>query len=118
MREAIGLFRGIVNLDVFKDSFFILFLNKSDLFEQKIGKYSVKEHFKDFEGNEVVDEVIQFFKQKFKDQIRNRRDERKKEIYFHVTCATDISCSKKMFECIRTIIYGCGRKELSIKGFL
>eukprot|EP01084_Bolivina_argentea_P042455 78268_1 len=52
MREAIGLFRGIVNLDVFKDSHVILFLNKSDLFEKKVGKYPVKEHFKGFDGEE------------------------------------------------------------------
>eukprot|EP01083_Nonionella_stella_P036919 100702_1 len=115
MREAIGLFRGIVNLDVFKDSHVILFLNKSDLFEKKVGKYPVKEHFKDFEGNEVYDEIIEFFKQKFKDQRRDKRDGHKTEIHFHVTCATDTSCVKKMFESCRTIII---KKELQIQGFL
>ena len=115
MREAIGLFRGIVNLDVFKDSHVILFLNKSDLFEKKVGKYPVKEHFKDFDGQETKDEIINFFKQKFKDQRRDKRDGQKPEIHFHVTCATDTTCVKKMFESCRTIII---KKELQIQGFL
>eukprot|EP00484_Ammonia_sp_Unknown_P001146 CAMPEP_0197023236 /NCGR_PEP_ID=MMETSP1384-20130603/3995_1 /TAXON_ID=29189 /ORGANISM="Ammonia sp." /LENGTH=366 /DNA_ID=CAMNT_0042451427 /DNA_START=82 /DNA_END=1182 /DNA_ORIENTATION=+ len=115
MREAIGLFRGIVNLDVFKDSHVIMFLNKSDLFEKKVGKYPVKEHFKDFEGNETKEEIINFFKQKFKDQRRDKRDGSKTEIHFHVTCATDTTCVKKMFESCRTIII---KKELQVQGFL
>ena len=60
MREAIGLFRGIVNLDVFKHSHIILFLNKSDLFAKKVGKYLVKEHFKDFDGKEEYEPIINF----------------------------------------------------------
>jgi len=116
MREAIGLFRGIVNLEIFKKSHVILFLNKSDLFEKKVGKYPVKEHFKDFEGQETKDEIINFFKTKFKEQRREKRDGgQKTEIHFHVTCATDTSCVKKMFESCRTIII---KKELQIQGFL
>merc|ERR1711971_143360 len=68
MREAIGLFRGIVNLDVFKGSHVILFLNKCDLFEKKVGKYLVAEHFKDYDGKETKDEIIEFFKEKLKDE--------------------------------------------------
>lgn len=115
MREAIGLFRGIVNLDVFKQSHVIMFLNKVDLFERKVGVYPVKEHFKDFSGNETKEEVIAYFKQKFLDQRRDKRDGHKTEIHFHVTCATDTSCVKKMFSACRTIII---KKELQIQGFL
>jgi len=117
MREAIGLFRGIINLDVFRGSHVILFLNKSDLFEKKVGKYSVKEHFKDYEGPETREQIIEFFKEKFKEQKRGKRSAKTKgtEIHFHVTCATDTKCVKKMFESCRTIII---KKELEIQGFL
>merc|ERR1712154_480106 len=79
MRESIGLFRRIVNLDVFRGSHVILFLNKSDLFEKKVGKYSVKDHFKDYEGEETRDEIIKFFKTKFKEQMRGKRGAKCKE---------------------------------------
>jgi len=117
MREAIGLFRGIVNLDVFKGSHVILFLNKCDLFEKKVGKYLVAEHFKDYDGKETKDEIIEFFKEKFKEQKRGKRSSktRETEIHFHVTCATDTRCVRKMFESCRTIII---KKELEIQGFL
>jgi len=64
MKEAIGLFRGIVNLPVFKKSDVILFLNKSDLFKSKVGKYKIKEYFRDYAGNETEDDGIDFFKKK------------------------------------------------------
>eukprot|EP00485_Elphidium_margaritaceum_P004238 CAMPEP_0202695696 /NCGR_PEP_ID=MMETSP1385-20130828/9233_1 /ASSEMBLY_ACC=CAM_ASM_000861 /TAXON_ID=933848 /ORGANISM="Elphidium margaritaceum" /LENGTH=366 /DNA_ID=CAMNT_0049351769 /DNA_START=102 /DNA_END=1202 /DNA_ORIENTATION=- len=115
MREAIGLFRGIVNLDVFSQSHAIMFLNKSDLFDRKVGIHSVKEHFKDFDGKEEKEPIIEFFKQKFRDQVRERRDTPKKVIHFHVTCATDSDCVQKMFESCRTIII---RQELIYQGFL
>eukprot|EP01084_Bolivina_argentea_P158260 275699_1 len=115
MREAIGLFRGIVNLDVFKESHIILFLNKIDLFEKKVGICPIKEYFTDFQDEETYEDVINFFKQKFRDQRRDKRDGQKTEIHFHVTCATDTSCVKKMFESCRTIII---KKELQIQGFL
>ena len=74
MNEAIWLFRGIVNLEILKNSHIIVFLNKSDLFEKKIysGKYPVKEWFEDLRGGETKENVIEFFKQIFLDQ---RRDE-------------------------------------------
>lgn len=115
MREAIGLFRGIVNLEVFKQSHVIMFLNKVDLFERKVGVYPVKEHFKDFAGPETKEEVIQYFKQKFEDQRRDKREAHKTDIHFHVTCATDTSCVKKMFSACRLIII---KKELQINGFV
>ena len=102
MKESIELFRDIMNLNVFEHSHMILFLNKSDLFEKKVGEYPIKEHFEEFEGKENSWDVITFFKQKFKDQktLKNKR----KEIHFHVSCATDTACIKKMFESVRTII--------------
>jgi len=117
MREAIGLFRNVVNLDVFNDSHVIMFLNKSDLFEKKVGKYPFKEHFKDFEGQETKEDVIKYIKQKFREQRRDKReqDESKQEIHFHITCATDTTCVKRMFESCRTIII---KKELQNQGFM
>eukprot|EP01084_Bolivina_argentea_P006105 11556_1 len=73
MKEAIGLFRGIVNLSVFKDTHIIMFLNKSDIFCKKIGKYSVKKYFKDYTGSDDnKDEIIHFFKCEFRAQWKTK----------------------------------------------
>jgi GTPase SAR1 family protein len=113
MEEAIGLFRGIVNLPAFKDSHIILFLNKSDLFKQKVGKYKIKDYFKDYEGNETESEAIEFFKKKFCEQRRG--EALNKMVYAHITCATDGDCVKKMFASVRDIVIS---KELHEGGFL
>jgi len=95
----------------------ILFLNKADLFEKKVGKYLVREHFKDFDGEETAEAIIDFFKEKFTEQKRGKRGSKARdtEIHFHVTCATDTRCVRRMFESCRTIII---KKELEIQGFL
>jgi len=113
MKEAIGLFRGIVNLPVFKKSDVILFLNKSDLFKSKVGKYKIKEYFRDYAGNETEDDGIDFFKKKFCEQRRG--EALNKLIYAHVTCATDGDCVKKMFASVRDIVIS---DELAKGGFL
>ena len=86
MREAIGLFRGIVNLPAFKESHMILFLNKSDIFGKKIKKFAIKEYFKDYQGDNSQQDAIKYFEKKFCEQRRG--DTIKKPIYSHVTCAT------------------------------
>ena len=88
MREAIGLFRGIVNLPAFKESHIILFLNKSDLFRKKIDKFPIKDYFKDYRGDNSEPDAIKFFEKKFCEQRRGEAI--KKMIYAHVTCATGL----------------------------
>ena len=114
MQKSIQLFGDIINLNVFKETHIILFLNKSDVFDQKIGKYPVRDHFEDFDGEEATDDAIQFFKRKFRNQRRNSQNYLG-GIHFHITCATDTSCIKKMFESCRTIII---KDELLKQGFL
>eukprot|EP01084_Bolivina_argentea_P157216 273973_1 len=115
MKEAIGLFRGVVNLDVFKDCHFIIFLNKYDLFREKVGKYSVKKYFKDYTGcddNEV--EIINFFKHKFLSQCKMKSGTRKPTIRFYIGSATDTMCCKEIFELAQAVI--SGNHTLSIQG--
>ena len=50
MEEAISLFEQIVNSRWFAETSMILFLNKKDLFEQKIAKASISKHFSDYDG--------------------------------------------------------------------
>jgi len=115
MRESLGLFRAVINLNVLKDSHFIFFFNKLDLFEKKVGKHLVHEYFKDFQGKEVCHEIIDYFIQKFKEQRREKKGQKQIEIHFHVTCALDTWCMMKTFNSSRNVII---RNELGVQGFL
>jgi len=114
MREAIGLFRGIVNLPAFKDSHIILFLNKVDLFQERIKKFPVNQYFKSYKKDiNNASEIIEFFKLKF---LAQRKGETKnKEVYTHVTHATDTKCVQKIFSCVRDVVV---TRELENQGFL
>ena len=48
MDESLRLFDGIVNNAFFVDTSFILFLNKEDLFDQKIARFPLEDYYPAF----------------------------------------------------------------------
>jgi len=51
MVESLKLFEELTGSRWLKEISFILFLNKSDLFEEKLKKCTLKDLFEEFEGN-------------------------------------------------------------------
>jgi hypothetical protein len=103
MIEAISLFDEIVNNRFFSNSAIILFLNKKDLFEEKIKRVDIKsvEVFKDFNGGiGDYDKGVKYFLSKF----LAVRQQKEKEIYHHVTCATDSKNVQVVFNACKDII--------------
>lgn len=103
MIEAIQLFDEIINNRFFASSAMILFLNKKDLFEDKIKKVDPKsvEVFKDFPGGiGDYDVGVDYFLGKFMEMNRTKD----KEIYHHVTCATDSENVSVVFNACKNII--------------
>ena len=50
MHESIMLFDTLLNSKWFKDTPFILFLNKIDLFEEKVKSMPIRKYFPDYQG--------------------------------------------------------------------
>ena len=50
MRESLALFETIISYPWFQESSIILFMNKTDLFMEKIGKSSIATHFPGYRG--------------------------------------------------------------------
>ncbi|KAJ6235671.1 guanine nucleotide-binding protein g(o) subunit alpha [Anaeramoeba flamelloides] len=100
MAEALMLFGEICNSRWFADSAIILFLNKRDLFEEKIKKVDLNVCFEDYEGGCNYENASEFLKNKFisLNQVKNRN------IYTHFTCATDTDNMKRVFENITDFI--------------
>jgi len=100
MQESLKLFKEICNSRWFIETSMILFLNKRDLFEQKIQRVDLKVTFDDYSGGCNYDNACAYIKDKFLQQNENPR----KHIYIHVTCATDTDNIQVVFNAVKDII--------------
>jgi len=103
MREALMLFESIANSKYFVKSALILFLNKIDLFREKVlsGQAPIKKYFTDYTGPASdVEAAQEFFARKFKHLIR----EPDKKAYIHYTNATDTSLLDKTMKSVQDMI--------------
>lgn len=106
MMEAVGLFDEICNNRSFQKSNMILFLNKRDLFQEKIEYLHIgdQEAFEDFEvpheSPNYYNEGVNYFLNKFV-SVNNTPT---RQIYHHVTCATDSDNVGVVFNACKDII--------------
>ena len=103
MHEALMLFESISNSKYFEKSALILFLNKIDLFREKLaaGMSPINRYFPDYYGrNDDVEAAQEFFAQKFRNLVRQP----KKEVYVHYTNATDTDLLKKTMASVQDMI--------------
>ena len=106
MAEAVDLFEEICNNRYFTNSSMILFLNKKDLFEEKIKTVHIgdQEGFGDFPAKfgqkDYYDAGVEYFLKKFL-QVNRNPD---RVVYNHVTCATDSKNVKVVFNATKDII--------------
>ncbi|KAJ3369727.1 hypothetical protein AMAG_06540 [Allomyces macrogynus ATCC 38327] len=112
MHEALNLFESICNSRWFVDTSIILFLNKIDLFKEKLAVTPVNKYFPDYEGPNDFQTACHFFLRKFTDLNTNAQY---KSIYAHFTCATDTMQIKFVFSAINDILI---RKNLEDAGLL
>jgi signal recognition particle receptor subunit beta len=100
--EALTVFEEYVNKDEFEDSAFILFLNKSDLFREKIKDINLADlpGYGDYKGKpNDFDDGVQYFKDKFL-----RRNLIRDNVFCHVTTATDTSSVSVVFNACKKVI--------------
>jgi len=110
MHEALELFEEICNNHYFRDSAMVLFLNKKDLFLEKIHKVDLRVCFPDYEGGADFDAGTQFIERKFLDKSHDKE----KLIYCHVTCATDTENVRVVFDAVRASVLQSNLKQLQL----
>eukprot|EP01039_Chlorochromonas_danica_P001232 gene1232-1344_t len=104
MVEALDLFEDICNNIFFMESSMILFLNKRDLFSEKIKVRNIRDTpaFSDYTGKDGdYDAGVQYFVDKFKSKNKSGAD---RQIYHHVTCATDTKNVRVVFDACKDIV--------------
>ncbi|KAK3815251.1 MAG: guanine nucleotide binding protein, alpha subunit [Benniella sp.] len=101
MEEALMLFDQICNSQWFIDTAMIMFMNKTDIFRQKIKYSSIRDYFPDYNGQEGdYAEAAEFFRARF---MRLNRSEHK-EVYVHYTDATDTNLLRNIMASVNDII--------------
>lgn len=115
MVEALELFRSVCNNRAFSNTSIMLFLNKRDIFQEKIlySDIAAQRPFCDYAGpTKDSDHGILYFIQKFKDCLI---DDEFNDSFIHVTCATDTNNMEFVLDSTRTIIM---TDNLKRSGFL
>jgi len=111
MEEALELFEDICCSEWFENTAIILFLNKSDIFKEKIESVPLSKYFNDYvytgidtNFNEAVDFISEMFSSK-----RERGT-----VYTHVTIATDTKNIKLVFDTVKDIVIKQGLHRVGL----
>ncbi|XP_077686996.1 guanine nucleotide-binding protein G(o) subunit alpha isoform X5 [Eretmochelys imbricata] len=109
MHESLKLFDSICNNKWFTDTSIILFLNKKDIFEEKIKKSPLTICFPEYTGSDSFTEAVSYIQSQYESKNKSPN----KEIYTHITCATDTNNIQFVFDAVTDVIIannlrGCG----------
>ncbi|GMR56520.1 hypothetical protein PMAYCL1PPCAC_26715, partial [Pristionchus mayeri] len=111
MRESLGLFGNICKNEYFKQTAIILFLNKKDLFEEKIRKYPITDCFPRYKGPQAYNESLQHITKRFLRENGNQ----KRQVYTHVTCATDTQQIQVVIDSVIDVIIQQTMQKIGIQ---
>ncbi|KAJ3432650.1 guanine nucleotide-binding protein g(o) subunit alpha [Anaeramoeba flamelloides] len=100
MHESLLLFEEISNSRWFTESSIILFLNKVDLFKEKIQKFDLNVCFPEYKGGLDFDNASKMIKKKFLERVVDKE----KNVFVHYTCATDTTNIQHVFDSLKDII--------------
>ncbi|ORZ36392.1 guanine nucleotide-binding protein alpha-3 subunit [Catenaria anguillulae PL171] len=109
MAESLVLFESVINARWFLRTSIILFLNKVDLFKEKLTKVPMSKYFEDFTGGDDLNKAAKYILYKF--TLLNRA---KLKIYPHLTCATDTSNIRLVFAAVKDTILQNALKDSGI----
>ncbi|MGH0129547.1 UNVERIFIED_CONTAM: hypothetical protein FKN15_033872 [Acipenser sinensis] len=111
MHESMKLFDSICNNKWFTDTSIILFLNKKDLFEEKIKRSPLTICFPEYAGSNTYEEAAAYIQCQFED-LNKRKDT--KEIYTHFTQATDTKNVQFVFDAVTDVIIKNNLKDCGL----
>ncbi|CAG5124518.1 unnamed protein product, partial [Candidula unifasciata] len=98
--DAIRVFHTVASYDGFSRAPIILFLNKKDLFQQKLKKVPITVAFPEYNGENEFAEVCQFVERKFESCVARAAD----RLTIHITNATDTPHIRTVFDASLAVI--------------
>ncbi|KAK7933819.1 hypothetical protein WMY93_004715 [Mugilogobius chulae] len=111
MEESKALFKTIINYSWFQRSSVILFLNKTDILEEKIMYSHLSTYFPEFTGPKQDTKSAQEFILKM---YQDQNPDKEKTLYHHFTCATDTENIRFVFVAVKDTILRHNLKEFNL----
>lgn len=111
MQEALTLFDSICNSRWFVKTSIILFLNKIDLFAEKLPYSPMSDYFPDYNGGDNYDAACEYLLHRF---VSLNQSASSKQIYAHYTCATDTQQIKFVLSAIQDILLQLHLRECGL----
>jgi guanine nucleotide-binding protein G(i) subunit alpha len=102
MHEAIKVFEDTVNEHWFSNTSVIVFLNKEDLFKEKIKEVDLNVCFPEYKGGKDKDAAISYIKEIL---LSKNKFPDKKTFYIHVTVATNTENVRYVFNAVKDMIF-------------
>ncbi|ORX35574.1 G-protein alpha subunit [Kockovaella imperatae] len=99
MQESLVLFESVINSRWFLRTSVILFLNKIDVFKQKLPKVPLVQYFPEYTGGADINKAAKYILWRFTQTNRARLS-----IYPHLTQATDTSNIRLVFAAVKETI--------------
>lgn len=113
LSESLNIFETIVNNRVFSNVSIILFLNKTDLLEEKVKQVSIKDYFPEFSGDPTsLADVQRFLVECFR---KKRREQQHKPLYHHFTTAINTENIRLVFRDVKDTILHDNLKQLMLQ---
>ncbi|KAF8183596.1 heterotrimeric G protein alpha subunit B [Mycena galopus ATCC 62051] len=111
MQEALTLFDSICNSRWFIKTSIILFLNKIDLFAEKLPRSPLGDYFPDYNGGANYDAACDYLLHRF---VSLNQSAATKQIYAHYTCATDTKQIKFVLSAVQDILLQMHLRETGL----
>ena len=101
----------VIKLPWFINTSVILFLNKKDLFEEKIRRSPLKICFPNYNGENTYPEASSYIQHMFENLNRSQRED---DVYTHFTCATDTKNIQYVFHVVSDVIIKKNLKDCGL----
>lgn len=110
MEESLTLFDSICNSCWFVKTPIILFLNKIDIFKEKLQRVPLKKYFSNYTGDGDYNSACEYICNRFVSLNHSNQ----KTIYVHFTCATDTNQMKFVMVAVNDIITQTNLRECGL----
>jgi GTPase SAR1 family protein len=100
IQESLKLFGDVCNHQWFANAAVVLFLNKADLFREKLTRVPISVAFPDYSGPNDFDASAAFIQDKFFERVMNKN----KKVYPFITNATSTDSFKNIFDSMHDVV--------------
>lgn len=116
MHEALRLWQESINNQALSKINLVLFLNKVDLFKEKIKKVPLQQCFPDYSGGSDETAALNYIQKEY--DKRNKTPSSVRSVYRHVTCATDTSQIQVVWNSVADVLLNENMKDAGFRADL